>query len=111
MPVGKAHRIVTLDITDPSRPRQVAHFDTPVDFRPHWMAKDSNSNRVVVGAEYGGEQGMLILRLDERTGELRADSSIKASNGRVGYLDLSQQEWPHGATGAAWAHAALFLPK
>ena len=111
MPVGKAHRIVTLDITDPSRPRQVAHFDTPVDFRPHWMAKDSNSNRVVVGAEFGGEQGMLILRLDERTGELRADSSIKASNGRVGYLDLSQQEWPHGATGAAWAHAALFLPK
>ncbi len=111
MPVGKAHRIVTLDIADPAKPRQVSQFATPMDFRPHWMAKDPHSNRIVVGAELGGEQGMLILRIDERTGALRPDEGIKSADGRVGYLDLSLQEWPHGATGPAWAHAALFMPK
>ena len=110
MSVGAAHRIVTLDISDPAHPRKAAQFATPADFRPHWMAKDPVSDRIVVGAEFGGERGMLILRLDPRTGALRPDERIRSADGRAGYLDLERQSWPHGDTGPAWAHAAMFLP-
>ena len=110
MPVGAAHRIVTLDISNPASPKLVGQFSTPADFRPHWMAKDPNSDRLVVGAEFGGEQGMLILRLDERTGALQPDRRIRSADGRFGYFALTQNNWPHGETGPAWAHAALFVP-
>jgi hypothetical protein len=50
------------------------------------------------------------MRFDERTGQLRFDESLVPASGKVGYIDLESQSWPHGASGAAWAHAALFLP-
>lgn len=111
MPVGRAHRLVTFDISNPAAPREVARFATEADFKPHWSAKDAGSDRIVVGAELGGEQGMLILRLDPRTGALRLDDRLRSSTGRPGYIDLALEQWPHGASGPAWGHAALFLPE
>jgi hypothetical protein len=109
MPVGRAHSIVVLDISDPAAPRPVFRLDTPADFNPHWSAKDLRSNRIIVGAELGGEQGMFMLLFDERTGKLSFDPSLRSSSGKPGYVDLEAQRWQHGPTGAAWAHAALFL--
>lgn len=111
MPVGRGRKVVTLDISDPARPRQVAQFDSAEDFRPHWAAKDPASDRIVIGAELGGEQGMLVLRLDPATGALTPDERVRSADGRAGYLDLALETWPHGPTGHAWAHAALFVPE
>ena len=109
MPVGRAQTVVVLDISDPRRPKEVSRLNTPKDFNPHWAATDPGSDRIIVGAELGGEQGLYMLRFDPRTAQLRFDESIVAADGRIGYLDLEKQDWPHGATGPAWAHAALFL--
>lgn len=110
MPVGRAQMVVVLDISDPAAPREASRLETPPDFNPHWAAKDPRSNRIVVGAELGGEQGMFILLFDEATGGLRYDPAIASGSGRPGYIDLEDQPWPHGPSGAAWGHAALFLP-
>lgn len=110
MPVGRAHMLVTLDISDPAHPREVARFSTAADFNPHWLAADPLSSRLVVGAELGGEQGMLILDLDKASGRLSPAAGIVAKSGRPGYIDLAIADWP-GATGPAWGHAALFLPE
>lgn len=109
MPVGRAQTIVVLDISNPEEPREVSRLNTPADFNPHWLAKDPHSNRLVVGAELGGEQGMFILNFDSSTGRLQFDPAIRSRGGKVGYLDLEAQDWPHGPSGAAWGHAALFL--
>jgi hypothetical protein len=109
MPVGRAQTVVVLDVSDPARPREVSRLDTPAEFNPHWAAKDPASDRIVIGAELGGEQGMFILRFDASSGRLRFDPSIVSPAGVVGYIDLEEQEWPHGPSGPAWAHAALFL--
>jgi hypothetical protein len=109
MPVGRAHTVVVLDISNPAAPREVSRLDTPADFNPHWSAKDPHANRIIVGAELGGEQGMYMLRFDERTGRLSFDQDFGAATGKPGYLDLAGQNWPHGASGEAWAHAALFM--
>jgi hypothetical protein len=110
MPVGRANTVVVLDVSNPAAPRELSRLDTPADFRPHWSAKDPLTNRIVVGAELGGEQGMYILLLDTATGRLSFDPTIVSSDGRIGYIDLERQRWPHGASGAAWGHSALFIP-
>jgi hypothetical protein len=109
MPVGRAQTVVVLDVSDPARPREVSRLDTPADFNPHRAAKDPASDRIVIGAEFGGEQGMFILRFDASTGRLRFDPSIVSPAGVDGYIDLEEQQWPHGPSGPAWGHAALFL--
>jgi hypothetical protein len=110
MPVGRAQTVVVLDISDPARPREVSRLDMPGDFNAHWAARDPASDRIVIGAELGGEQGLFILRFDASSGRLQLDPSIVSPAGKVGYIDLEKQEWPHGPSGPAWAHAALFLP-
>jgi hypothetical protein len=109
MPAGQLHAVVVLDITDPSAPREVFRLPTPRHFNPHWLARDPGSNRLVLGAEFGGEEGFYLLRFNAGTGQLEFDTAIKGE-GQLGYLSLKNQPWPHGPTGPAWGHAALFMP-
>jgi hypothetical protein len=109
MPVGQLHAVVVLDIANPANPREVSRLATPPTFNPHWLARDPNSNRLVLGAELGGEEGMYLLRFDAAKGRLAFDEALRG-DGQPGYISLKNQRWPHGDTGAAWAHAALFLP-
>ena len=111
MPVGRANSIVVLDVSNPAAPRELSRLNMPADFHPHWSAKDPLSSRIVIGAELGGEQGMYIVLLDPETGRLRFDPTIVSPDGRTGYVDLEHQRWPHGNSGAAWGHAALFIPE
>ena len=108
-PVGQLHAVIVLDIADPGRPREVFRLRTPETFHPHWLARDPLSNRLVLGAELGGEEGFYFLRFDPQTGRLSFDPAFEA-DGQPGYLDLRNQSWPHGPSGPAWGHAALFLP-
>ena len=101
MPAGQLHAVVVLDISNADGPREVFRLATPASFNPHWLARDPKSNRLVLGAELGGEEGFYLLRFDATTGRLAFESG--------GYLNLENQTWPHGMTGAAWGHAALFF--
>jgi hypothetical protein len=74
MPVGRLSALVTLDISDPARPVEVSRLQADAGFRPHWLAKDPGSDRIIVGAENGGENRMLMARLDPSTGRLRGMS-------------------------------------
>lgn len=84
MPVGRENRLVTLDISEKERPREVARLELPKDFSPHWLARDGSSNRLVLRAHEGGQQGISILVLDPKTGRVRLDPSVTSVGGRVG---------------------------
>ncbi len=109
MPVGGMNMVLVLDITDPAAPKEVFRLKTPDHFAPHWLAKDERTNRLVLGAELGGEEGMYLLRIDTKTGALSFDPLVHDAKNGDGYLSLDREEWPHGKSGPAWAHAALFL--
>jgi hypothetical protein len=109
MPVGNAHKVVVLDISDPAHPFEVASLASDPDFFPHWLAKDPGANRLIVGQEMGHEHRMLMLRFDPETGRIWWDESIRSADGSLG-ISFRRSDWPHGATGAAVAHAALFQP-
>ena len=118
-PVGKKEQVVVLDISDPASPEEVFRFDTPEGFAPHWMSRDPAGNRLILGAELGGEQGFYMLRFDESSGRIefdpdfadyRSDSPLNFLRSKsIGYISLDREEWPHGSTGAAWGHAAVFF--
>ena len=110
MPAGQLHSVIVLDITSPAAPREVSRLRTPETFNPHWLARDPRSNRLVLGAELGGEEGFYLLRFDAQAGALSFDPAFKG-DGQLGYVSLTNQSWPHGASGPAWGHAALFLPQ
>ncbi len=115
-PLAKNRMVVVLDITDPKSPREVFRLETPDDFMPHWLSRDPRSNRLILGSEMGSEQGFYVLRIDESTGELAFDGDFNGLKPGMffksrtrGYISLYRQDWPHGSTGDAWGHAALFL--
>jgi hypothetical protein len=110
MPVAWSQMLVVLDVADPAAPRELSRLLLPDDFNAHWAAKDPGSNRIVVGAEMEKERGMYMLAYDPGSATLSIDLSISARSQRPGYIDLDQQAWPHGASGGARAHSALFLP-
>ncbi|MFN0181115.1 MAG: hypothetical protein ACKVZ0_20090 [Gemmatimonadales bacterium] len=107
MSVGGLKTLIVLDVSDPAHPVEVSRLAADSVFRPHWMAKDPGSDRIAVGAENGGEERMLIARIDEATGRLTWDESFRAADGRLG-VSFVRAAWPHGPTGEAFGHAALF---
>ncbi len=109
MAVGRLSALVTIDVSDPARPREVARLQADAGFRPHWMAKDAGSDRLIVGAENGGENRMLMARVDARTGRVWWDETLRAPDGSLG-ISFRRERWPHGASGEAFGHAALFRP-
>ena len=108
-PIGKEGRVAVFDVTS-TVPREVFSLPIAEGFAPHWTAFDPRSDRVVVGAEAGMEEAMVILRLNDKSGALSFDDQFADAKGRKGFLDFTRAEWPHGSTGPAWGHAALFVP-
>ena len=107
MAVGEMRMLLVLDVSDPARPREVHRLESDSAFRPHWLARDPGSDRLVVGAEESGVERMLLARIDTTTGRLRWDESLRGADGRLG-VSFVRETWPHGATGEAFGHAALF---
>ena len=115
-PIAKTHHVAVFNIKDPENPEEVFRLETPDDFNPHWLSKDPKSNRLILGAEFGGEVGFYVLKIDENTGALEFDSDFKGvksgsffNSKTNGYISLERDDWPHGSTGNAWGHAALFF--
>ena len=115
-PVGHRHEVVVLDISDPTAPEEVFHLKTPRTFNPHWLGKDPLGNRLVLGSELGSEQGFFVLRIDEETGALAFDKAFQGKHKGLilnrkqdGYVSFDRAAWPHGETGMAFGHAAIFL--
>ena len=115
-PVGHLHAVVVLDISNPTEPKEVFRLKTPRTFNPHWLGKDPLGNRLVLGSELGSEQGFFMLHFDEETGALAFDKAFQGkqkglilSRKHNGYVSFDRAAWPHGETGMAFGHAAIFL--
>jgi hypothetical protein len=101
MPVFSTDRVVSVDVSDPLDPVVVASIDVGEGYEPHWSQVDPGTNRFVLTGD--GPSGPLVqvYDVDPETGEMTLDDAF-------GMLDLSREQWPHGETGPATPHAALF---
>ncbi|HUF11793.1 MAG TPA: hypothetical protein VMN78_01680 [Longimicrobiales bacterium] len=106
--VASEHAIVVLDVSDPAHPRQVHRFALPDGWRPHWLATDSADRIVVTG--YGEmAHRLLLLRIDRGSGILSGDREFGSEASNVTAVNFEREAWPHGATGAAIPHGAVFV--
>lgn len=107
MPVWNGNVFHVLDIADPRRPRVVSSMPVDSGFAPHWISRDPGTDRVVVTSE-GADHRVMLARFDSVRGILAVDSTFRDSGSSHPGIDFARESWPHGTSGAAMPHAAVF---
>jgi hypothetical protein len=101
--------LITLDIGDPAKPVEVSRLVLGDRFKKtHWIAADRNSDRVVITGN--NLSWVLIAKIDMTTGKMIVDERFKMKGAEFPGIDFDRPQWPHGATGKAFVHGALFGP-
>ena len=105
---GPENSILSLDVSDPSRPREVGRLTFGPDEIPHWLALEPEGDRLAITGYRELESRVLLARLDRRSGALRLDTTFKAPGANQPGVDFAHTRWPHGPTGRAIPHGAVF---
>ncbi|MEO8141665.1 MAG: hypothetical protein ABI617_03305 [Sphingomicrobium sp.] len=92
--------LVSLDILNPARPRVVDNLKLGADERPHWISLAPDGKRIVISGRGTMESRLLVATIDRATGKLALDPSID--------INFDRQSWPHGDSGKAIPHGAVF---
>jgi len=108
-PVPDAHALLTLDITDPEHPREVARLTFGDDEKPHWLAIDPTGRRLVLNsADATSANRLYLIDFDPATGALAFDEKFRDGAGTRAGIPMKQRAWPHGWTGTAAPHGTVF---
>ena len=105
--VENTESLVVFDLTDPDHPVVVDEFRPVEGGRPHWISREPHGNRIVLtgGGALGGH--VMLLQIDAATGVLShvdgfGDGSVPSA------VSMERTNWPHGDTGPAIPHGAVF---
>ena len=107
MPVGGSHEFIVYDVSDPHKPRRASTLRTDSTFFPHWMSREDGSDRIVLSAE-GKHPSVRMVRFDSTTGTLTWDARFREKPDGPPGVSFDRAEWPHGRSGAAQPHGAVF---
>ncbi len=99
------HAVVALDVRDAMKPRELSRVTFDSTFKPHWMAYDTTSGRLIVND--GGSQ-LHLLTMQPKTGVLAVDTAFHDRGSHKPGVRFDRATWPHGATGAAVPHGTVF---
>ena len=92
------HALVSLDVTDLSHPVVTGHLVLEGDALPHWVAREPDSNRLVITGFGWLATHALFATIDPGTGSLSLDPR---------QIDFDRK-WPDGWNGPAMPHGAVF---
>ena len=99
--VDAGHEVTSVDVSDPRNPVIVATIEVGDGSEPHWTQVDPGTNRFILTGDGPSGSVVQLYQVDLETGQMTLDESF-------GALQMERDLWPHGATGAAVPHAALF---
>lgn len=99
--VAEINGLIALDVSDPAKPVEASRivFDSKFGM-PHWVAADRKSNRLV--ATGNDLSWALVVKLDPETGAMMVDETLPDG------VNFDRESWPHGDSGPAKVHGALF---
>lgn len=101
--------LVSLDVSAPDRPREVGRLTLAETEAPHWIALDDSGTRIVISGGGGAlERRVLLATLDLGTGALALDRCFREPGTHTPGVSFDRVSWPHGATGPAIPHGAVF---
>ena len=105
--VPAEHALVALDVRQPEAPREVGRVSLGPGHWPHWISLEPGDRRLVVTGYQGTRHRVIVVRFDPATGALAVDARFGGGPDGAG-VSFARPAWPHGATGAADPHAAVF---
>lgn len=105
---GAEHAVLSLDITDPGHPREVSRLTLQPDQVPHWIALEPAGERLAITGYRDLEQWVLLAEFSGETGRLWLDTTFTASGSNQPGVPFGRHQWPHGITGPAVPHGAVF---
>lgn len=99
--VPEINGLIALDVSDPKKPVEASRisFDPKFDMA-HWIAADRKSDRLVVTGN--DKSWALVVKIDPATGAMMVDPSLPDG------VNFDRASWPHGDSGPARVHGALF---
>lgn len=100
--------VVSLDISNPAKPREVSRVAFEKDDVPHWISIEPNHRRVVVTGYAAMEHRVMLVNFDEATGRLSLDTTFRDSGAKEPGVRLDNKTWPHGGRAPAVPHGAVF---
>ncbi len=108
---GGFNGLVVLDISDPFNPLEVDRLDTGSKIGPHWLSPNQTGEQIVLTGFFEElERRIIMLNFDKSSGDLSIDKTFGGGDVSGPGLMVDIEEWPHGKTGAALAHGAIFWP-
>lgn len=93
-----SHSLTSLDVSDPSSPREAGHLALQAEELPHWVSREPAGNRLVITGYGALATHALFASINLKTGALTLDPH------RIDF----DRAWPDGWRGPAMPHAALF---
>jgi len=87
--------VVSLDVSDPTRPREVGRVTLPEGWIPHWLALEPNGRRLVLTGYGAMEDRVVLLSHDRATGALTIDERFRDEGSEEPGVRLPGV--PHGA--------------
>lgn len=108
---GGDNGIVVLDVSQPSSPVEVDRISFDGSFGPHWSSHNLAGTRIVINGYYDNlARRTLMLVFDPLTGQIEIDQAFGEGDEFGPGLMIDRDVWPHGETGPAVAHGAVFWP-
>jgi hypothetical protein len=102
------HAVVSLDISDPGRPREVSRVLLEEGDVPHWIAIEPNHRRVVITGYGELAHRVMMANFDEATGQLTLDARFRDDGATDPGVRMDNKSWPHGGTSPGIPHGAVF---
>lgn len=100
--------VVSLDIADPSHPREVSRVTLGNDDVPHWISIEPNQRRVVITGYAAMKHRVVIASFDPATGRLALDRRFRDAGSAAPGLRMDDKLWPHGGRAPGVPHGAVF---
>ena len=100
--------VVSLDISDPSAPKEVSRLTLALEDVPHWIAISPDQRRVVVTGFVTMQHRALIARFDPASGQLTMDERFREEGSSEPGFRMDNKTWPHGGNAKGIPHGAVF---
>ncbi len=102
------HALVVLDVSNPAKPVEVSRLKLEMLDYPHWLSVEPSGRRLVLTGFEELQNRVMLIDISDK-GELTIDSRFTSadSGGRPGIV-FKSDKWPHGGTGLAVPHGAVF---
>lgn len=102
------HAVVSMDITNPSAPREVSRVTLGPGDIPHWISISPDHRRVVVTGYGDMKNRIAMVRFDPATGALAMDERFREPGATEPGFRMDDKTWPHGGTAKGVPHGAVF---